>query len=143
MGKYEKVCPKLRSMIKCTNCYFCCTNAIFYEYKLYFFGVQYKFFGVQEFFFWDCCRNFCEFAAFWHKFCRLMAHFGRCFAIFWPVLNFLKHSTKVCCIFLGGGCKSLSMDSLMLSKTMQQQSKYFLSCRECLLIIFQVKVQLL
>ncbi len=32
-----------------------------------------------------------------------MAHFGRRFAVFWPVIIFLKHSEKVCCIFQGGG----------------------------------------
>jgi len=62
-----------------------------------------------------------SFATLWHEFCRLMARvmlpFCRCFAVFWPVLKILKRNTKVCCIFLGGGgCKSLSMDSLLLSK---------------------------
>jgi len=84
-----------------------------------------------------------SFAALWHQFCRLMAPvlppYGASFAILWhefyglmgrvlppygaslSCVKFLKRRTKVCYIFLGGwrwGRKSLSMDSLLLSKTL-------------------------
>jgi len=40
-----------------------------------------------------------------------------------PYVKFFKRSTEVCCIFLGGGgCKSLSMDSLLLSKIRNKSS---------------------
>ncbi len=54
------------------------------------------------------------FASLWREFCRLIVQV----LPFLPsYAKFLKHSTQVCCIFLGGGrCKSHSMDSLLLSK---------------------------
>jgi len=101
--------------------------------QMIFFCVQYTFFGVQEKKFERPVQTFAaslppfsvsfcrlmvrvlpydgaSFGALWHKFCRLMA------CVLPPYVKFLKRSTKVCCIFLGGVCKSFSMDSLLLSK---------------------------
>jgi hypothetical protein len=94
---------------------------IFAVQVIYFFGVEEK--KIE--------RVVQTIAALWSKFCRLIEQvlppYRASFATFrWKFcrvlpsyVKFLKHSTKVCCIFLGGrggGCKSLSMDSLLLSK---------------------------
>jgi len=108
-------------MRKCAYCYFCSTNA---------------FFALQMKIFWVCSTNFfcalgknfvcwkkilsaqykllppygASFAALWHRFCRLMACVLPPYVIFEAQYKSLLH-------FLGGGCKSLSMDSMLLSKT--------------------------
>jgi len=88
MGKYEKMFLLL-----------------FLRYKWYFFGVQNKFFGVQEEKIECAVQTFAasfppygaSLAALWCKFCHLLA------GVLPSYVKFLKHSTKVCCIFQGGG----------------------------------------
>jgi len=97
---------------KCANCYFCSTNAIlhykcyfalqmlFFAVEIIFFGVDYKFFAVQEKIFQHALQTFAaslppyvaSFASFWQDFSSVLR----------PCVKFLKRSTKVCCIFLGG-----------------------------------------
>jgi len=111
-------------MQKCADCYFCSTIAIFFVVQMKFFWCAVQIFWCAGKFFFSspykllpqvCCLLVQVFVALWceDKFCRLMAR------VLLPYVKFLKHSTKVCCIFLGVGgwwCKSLSMDSLLLSK---------------------------
>ncbi len=109
-------------MRKCANCYFCSTHAFcstndiylvystnFLVCRKFFLSMQYKLLPQV------CCliSKFCcpmsKFCCLKSKFCCLMA------LVLPPYVKFLKCSTKVCFIFLGG-CKSLSMDTLLLSK---------------------------
>ncbi len=85
MGKYEKVCQKLRSMPKVWENVLL---AIFAVQILFFFGVQYKFFGVQE------KKLRAQY--------KLLLPYGVSFTVFCGLMyvKFLKHNTKVCCIFL-------------------------------------------
>jgi len=52
-----------------------------------------------------------SFTAIWSEFCRLMARVLPPYVIFEAQYKSLLHFSR------GGGCKSLSMDSLLLSKT--------------------------
>jgi hypothetical protein len=114
----------------CTNAILCSTNAIFcstmlffavqcyfLQYKLYFLVCSTHFLVMRKFF-WTRSTNFCcimvqvlppyrvSFATFRRKFCSVLPSY----------VKFLKCSKKACSIFLGGGDKSLSMDSMLLIK---------------------------
>jgi len=116
MPKYLKVCYVWENVLIAIFA----VQMLFFAVHLIFFWCAVHIFGVQEKKFWACSTNFCrkfchlmsEFCSLKSKFCRLMA------LVLLPYVKFLKRSTKVCYIFLGVCmCKSLSMDSLLLSKT--------------------------
>jgi len=106
---------------------------IFFAVQMIFFAVQMIFFAVQMIFFWCAVQiswcagkkiwarstNFCQkFVAFWFKF---LLPYGTSFAALWHVfcglmLNFWSTVQKSVAFLKGRGCKSLSMDSLLLSK---------------------------
>jgi len=92
-------------MRKCAICYF---------------AVQMLFFAVQIIFFWCAVQIFAvSLLPLSVSFCYQMGRIlSPCGGVLPPYVKFLKRSTKVCGIFLSGwvGCKSLSMDSLLLSK---------------------------
>jgi len=92
--------------------FFCSANDIFIGVQYKCFGVHYKFFGVLEKKFERAVQTIAaSLLPTGVSFFRLLVQ------VLMPYVKFLKHSTKVCCILLGRGCKSLSMDSLLLSKT--------------------------